>query len=92
MATPCAARNVLAIAPPIKSTSTFSSRLPIKSSFVEIFAPPIKAPTGSVRIFERGGKCAEFRLHQATAKEGRWRATPSVEAWARCAAEKASLT
>ena len=44
--TPCAARNVLAIAPPITSTSTRPTRLPSSSSLVETLAPPTIAATG----------------------------------------------
>ena len=43
---PCAARNVLAIAPPIISTSTLPTRLPSSSSLVDTLAPPTMAPTG----------------------------------------------
>ena len=41
-----ASKNVFAMAPPMISTSTFLSRLPSRSSLVEIFAPPTMAATG----------------------------------------------
>ena len=43
---PCAARKVLAMAPPITSTSTLLQRLPSNSSLVETLAPPTMATTG----------------------------------------------
>src|SRR5450631_66712 len=43
---PCASKNVLAMAPPMISTSTFCSRWPSRSSLVEILAPPTMAVSG----------------------------------------------
>src|SRR3982074_762740 len=57
-ALPCAARNVLAIAPPLISTSTLSRRLPSRSSLGATLAPPL----GALRRLGQGvGLC----LHRA---------------------------
>ena len=64
-ATPWAARKVLAIAPPITSTSTLATRLPSSSSLVETLAPPTMAATGRIGLPSARVERREFRLHQA---------------------------
>ena len=62
--TPCAARKVLAIAPPITSTSTRPTRLPSSSSLVDTLAPPTIAADGPLGRAERRVQRLELRLHQ----------------------------
>ena len=63
---PCAARNVLAMPPPMISVSTFDNRWPSRSSLVEILAPPTIAATGRAGVCERRSQCIEFGLHGAS--------------------------
>ena len=62
---PCAARKVLAMPPPMISTSTLAIRLPSRSSLVDTLAPPTMAATGrcgaSSALLER----LELGLHGA---------------------------
>ena len=90
--TPAAKRKVLAMAPPITNVSTLAARLPRRSSLVDTLAPPITAATG-----RSGAVSALFRASSSAsisrpAKAGSSRAIAAIEAWARCAAAKASLT
>ena len=89
---PMANKNVLAMPPAITKTSTFLTRFPSNSSLEETFAPPTTAITGrsgfSSALVRASSSCCMVR----PAKAGRSFASPSVEAWARCAAENASLT
>jgi hypothetical protein len=55
-------------------------------------APPTIATTGRFGLPSAGVQRLELGLHQPPGIGGQQMATPSVEAWARCAAEKASLT
>ena len=90
--TPRASRKVLAMAPPMISRSVLSTRWPRASILVEILAPPTTAATGC-----RGDSSALARASSSAcisrpAAAGNRRAMASVEAWARCAHENASLT
>ena len=64
-ACPCAARKVLAMPPPMISTSTLAIRLPSRSSLVEILAPPTIAATGRCRRLQRLRERVELVLHGA---------------------------
>ena len=74
------------------SVSTFRARFRITMIFDETFAPPMIATNGL-----RGSSrdlpiiSSSFRIKKPQTP-GRMRATPSVEAWARCAVPKASFT
>ena len=63
LAWPCASRNVLAMAPPMISTSTFCSRWPSRSSLVEILAPPTMAASGRCGLSSAFSKRFELGLH-----------------------------
>ncbi len=80
------------MAPPMISTSTFSRRWPSRSSLVEILAPPTIATSGRAGLSSTFSKASSSACSVRPAKAGsRW-LKPSVEAWARCDTEKASLT
>ena len=64
-ACPSAARKVLAMAPPMTRRSTLASRLPSRSSLVDILAPPTIAATGRCRRLQRLRECVELFLHGA---------------------------
>ena len=89
---PPAARKVLAMAPPITSMSTRRLRLPSSSSLVDTLLPPTMAQTGRSGLPSAWSSASSSACIIRPAWEGRCRATPSVLAWARWAAEKASFT
>ena len=78
--------------PPITSMSTFFTRFMSRSILVETLAPPTIATTGRAGLPRPFSNASSSACMVLPAKAGRWRASPSVEACARWAAEKASLT
>ena len=90
---PCAARKVLAMPPPTISRSTFSSRLESRVSLVETLEPATMASSGragfsSARVSASSSAISSGPPQAILAS----RITPWVEAWARCAVPKASIT
>ena len=77
--------------PPITSVSTLPIRLPSSSSLVETFAPPTTATTGRSGLPSAFSSASSSACISRPAQAGSSRASASVEACARCAAEKASL-
>ena len=77
--------------PPITSVSTRATRLPRSSSLVETLAPPTTATTGRSGSPSAFSSASSSACISRPAQDGSSRAIPSVEACARCAAEKASL-
>ena len=79
--------------PPISSVSALSSRLSITSIFPEIFDPPMMATKGrSGWVSTLPMKFSSFSISRPAADCATKWVMPSVEAWARCALPKASLT
>jgi hypothetical protein len=97
VSSPIAMKNVLAMAPPIRSRSTRPSSADMTPIFPEILEPPSMPMNG-----RSGSRSASSRNRSslpmsspATASPPRSimaRASPEVEAWARWATPKASLT
>ena len=84
--------KVLAMPPPMISLPTLPTRLPRRSSLVETLAPPTTAHTGRLGLPSALSSASSSACIRRPAAAGRRLARPSVEACARCAAEKASLT
>ena len=78
--------------PPMTSASTFFTRFISRSILVETLAPPTMATTGRAGLPRPFSSASSSACMVRPAKAGSRCASPSVEAWARCAAEKASLT
>ncbi len=72
--------------------SALLSRLRITPILSLIFGAAQDGDEGFLGISNRLAQVLDFFFHQEAATAGRRRATPSVEAWARCAEPKASLT
>ncbi len=77
--------------PPMMIASTRPIRLPSSSSLVETLAPPTTATTGRSGALSAFSSACSSACISRPAQDGSSRAMPSVEACARCAAEKASL-
>ena len=90
--TPWAARNVYAMAPPMARQSTRSSRLVITGILSDTLAPPRIAMKGCSGFSSALDRYATSFCMRKPMPAGRRCATPSVEACARWAAPKASLT
>ena len=89
---PFAFRKVLAIPPPTRSTSALANKLSTTPILSEILAPPrmaTKGRSGSATALPR--KAISFSIKEP-ATAGRYLATPAVDACARWAVPKASLT
>ena len=84
--------KVLAMAPPITRISTFSTRLPRRSSLVDTLEPPTIAATGREGRSSTAASASSSACIRRPAAQGRRCAIASVEACARCAVENASLT
>ena len=78
--------------PPMRSLSAFCSRLRMTPILSEILAPPRMATKGrSGDVSRRPRNCNSFSMRKP-ATAGRYWATPTTDAWARCALPNASLT
>ena len=89
---PFAFKKVQAIAPPMQRRSTRRSKLRTTPIFVEIFEPPMMATSGRGGSVMMRPSVVISRSIRSPATAGRYCAMPTVEAWARCAVPKASLT
>src|SRR2546425_9354037 len=90
---PWARRKVYAIAPPIQKLWTRPRRFSITPILSETLAPPSTATngfSGAWRSFERNSTSRSRRKPAVFARK--CLAMPAVDAWARCAAPKASFT
>ena len=91
--TPVAARKVLAMPPPTISRSTFSSSASRMVSLVLTFEPATMATSGRAGFSSARSSAASSPTSSGPAQAtGAKRATPCVEASARCAVPKASMT
>ena len=68
---PPAWRKVLAMPPPSTSTSTLATRLPSKSSLVEIFAPPTTAARGRAGASSALVRASNSAWHQTARRCGK---------------------
>jgi hypothetical protein len=89
---PLAARNVFAIPPPTSTAWQRDSSASRTSSLPETFAPPMTAWNGLAGFSSSRDSASTSRSISRPATAGRWWVIPSVDACARCAAPKASLT
>ena len=80
------------MAPPITRVSTRFTRFSSSAILVETFAPPTTASTGRSGLPSAFSRWVSSACMERPAALGSRCATPSVVAWARWAAEKASLT
>ena len=93
MSFPCAARNVLAIAPPTARVSTTPSSASTTSILSETFAPPSTATYGfSGRSTRRERLVSSFWRSRPAALRRTSSGRAWTEAWARCTAPNASST
>ena len=77
--------------PPMTKTSSRFTRFSKSAILVETLAPPTTAPTGRSGLASAASSAESSACIKRPAQAGSSRASASVEAWARCAAEKASL-
>src|SRR5688500_4719155 len=91
-ARPRAARNVLAMPPPTSTAWQRDRSASSTSSLPDTFAPPMTAWNGRAGLVSRRERASTSRSMRSPATAGRWCVIPSVLAWARCAAPKASST
>ena len=89
---PMAARNAVTIPPPMRTVSTRPARCVSTAILSDTLAPPITATTGLCGCSRHAPSISSSRAINRPATDGRNLVTPAVEAWARCAAPKASLT
>ena len=90
---PWAARNVKHMPPPMASASTVSSRASMTPSLSLTLAPPRTATNGPLRVVAQPEQDLDLALQQAARRRRqRTGGGPTIEAWARCDAPKASLT
>ena len=89
---PWAARNVKHIAPPMASASTMSSSASMTPSLSLTLAPPSTATNGRFGSLRSSQQDLDLALQQAAHRRRHDRGGPTIEAWARCEAPKASLT
>ena len=90
---PAAAMKVLAMPPPTISWSTLSTRLVSSSSLVETLLPATIASSGRAGLSRALASASSSAISSGPpAATGAKRITPWVEAWARCAVPKASIT
>ncbi len=89
---PLAFKKVQAMAPPMQRRSTRRIRLRRTPILVEIFEPPMMATSGWGGSVMIRASVLISRSIRSPATAGRYCAIPTVEAWARCAVPKASLT
>ena len=89
---PWAARNVKAMPPPTTSESTRSSRARSTPSFSPTLAPPTTATKGRSGATSSPPRVPTSRASRRPAADGRRVGGPTIEAWARCEAPKASFT
>ncbi len=92
VAMPCARRKVKHMAPPISTSSASSSILVTTPTLSETLAPPSSTTNGRAGSVSRPPRARSSASMSRPATAGSRCATPSVEAWARWAAPKASLT
>ena len=89
---PCAAKNVKHIAPPITIESTTPSNASTTPSLSEILAPPSTATNGRFGLLRRPSRTSTSFCSSRPIADGTNCGGPTIEAWARCEAPKASLT
>src|SRR5256714_3520636 len=90
---PSALKNVLAIAPPIRIASAFFINALSTPILSETFAPPMMTTNGLAGLSSSSWRyLSSFSIKKPIARFSMNMVTPTVEAWARCAAPKASLT
>src|SRR5439155_4897121 len=90
---PCARRNVYAIAPPMQKAWTRPRRFSSTPILSDTLAPPRTATKGFAGATRRCcRRSTSRRRRNPAALLRKKRAMPAVEAWARCAAPKASST
>ena len=92
MECPCVFANVKDIPPPMIIVVTRGRRDSRTAIFVETFAPPMTATNGFAGFSKTPPRNLISFSMRKPATPGRIFATPSVEAWARWAVPKASLT
>ncbi len=93
VSSPIARKNVQAIAPPIRISSTFGSNASIRSIFPEILAPPSTATNGRFGLSSASPRyLSSCSIRNPITAGLSTRATPSVLACARCADPNASFT
>src|SRR6266511_484200 len=91
--TPCARRNVYAIAPPTQTASAFASRFSSTLSLSETLAPPTIATNGRAGFPSALPRYStSFWMRKPAAFSFTNFAMPAVEACARCAVPNASFT
>ena len=89
---PRASMNVAAMPPPTISVSTCGAMRWSTASLSDTFAPPNTAANGRAGDSNAAPSICSSRAISSPATAGRCAVTPTVEACARCAAPKASLT
>ena len=89
---PRASMNVAAMPPPTNSVSTCGAIRWRTASLSDTFAPPNTAANGRAGDSNAAPSICSSRAISSPATAGRCAVTPTVEACARCAAPKASLT
>ena len=89
---PCARKKLKHIAPPIRIASASSLKRSMTPILSVTLAPPRTTTSGRFGSSSTEVSSLELALEQEPGVGGQVRATPSVEAWARWAAPKASLT
>ena len=89
---PRAAMNVYAMPPPTTSVSTFVARTLSTSSLSATLAPPTTATNGRAGCSRIPPSTSTSRAKRNPAALGRNRGGPTMDAWARWAAPKASST
>ena len=80
------------MAPPITRESTVSSSASITPSLSDTLAPPSTATNGRRGDSRSPPSTSTSRASNRPAADGSLRGGPTIEAWARCDAPKASFT
>ena len=89
---PSAARNVYDIPPPMSTVSALAMSETSTPSLSATLAPPMTATKGRFGSSRRPPITSTSRASNLPAAEGSRVGGPTIEAWARCDAPKASFT
>ena len=89
---PMAARNVKHMPPPITRLSTTSSSALMTPNLSDTFDPPRIEMNGRRGSLRTSSRTSTSRSNSRPAADGKVRSGPTMEAWARCEAPKASFT
>ena len=89
---PVAARNVYDIPPPISTESALAMSDTSTPNLSATLAPPITATKGCLGASSNPPITSTSRASSRPAAEGSRVGGPTIEAWARCEAPKASFT